>query len=734
MWQTRAGTWALAVVCKATYRLTPIESPVAEAQEEIYEDDTYWNDDESRSLAIASDLAPFKARADVVVVGHAFAPQKQPVRALSARLCVGDVDKSMEVWCDRGFGQSGQLLEGPRFTRMSLRYERAAGGPETSNPAGMRFDAPPDAYGMVAIPNLQPPGCLIAWRGETFDPIGFGPVAPAWPSRRDRLYQHASGWPYRRWFERPLPEDLDPAYFNVAPRDQQVDALRPNERIVLEGLHPEHPRLVTSLAGVRPRALAERQGQKREEIALVCDTLWIDTDRALCTLVWRGRIGLRHREEAGRVLIHEEGTAARGEAYAAVAGVGAPIASPSVSVSDGRDSNVRGPTLELSAAARASIARLESSTDPASTIVPTLEEAARAARMPATPFQDGGPQTGHAHAGAALPTTTAGGPLVPPRFVNNPKSVDRPLLVGPIAGVLGKETQSGAALIASSTPSNFRALASASLSPGLQTATIPPFNASAIEPLPFKTADNDIGWRSDSDALTVTDVAHTPFAFSAGALTSEPLERGDASPMAAPPVASGANQLPGLPEPPPMIGPLARADMKLVASAEEPEPSSPPTIAGPARKALPAVEPRRPLADLSLESCAAITASIARRRADEARILEAIELDRPSWEAIQARWFESIRRELERGKRDLLRRFDTAYIDQLEKERGPIQITEYAQIVVASERGNAIEVLEGLALPPGSLMRIERLWMERMGLDATFAEKVRESVDVARES
>ncbi|WP_437628023.1 DUF2169 domain-containing protein [Sorangium sp. So ce1151] len=49
----------------------------------------------------------------------------------------------------------------------------------------------------------------------------------------------------------------------------------------LENLHPEHPRLVTSLPGLRPRALAERASGGQEELALLCDTLWIDADRGL---------------------------------------------------------------------------------------------------------------------------------------------------------------------------------------------------------------------------------------------------------------------------------------------------------------------------------------------------------------------------------------------------------------------------------------------------------------------
>src|SRR5262245_25677233 len=117
---------------------------------------------------------------------------------------------------------------------MPLRYERAAGGPGTSNPAGMRFDAPPDRYGMVRIPNLQPTGCQVAQRGDRFEPIGFGPIAPQWPGRVD---------------------------FNAAPRDQWVESIRPDERIVLEGLHPDHAQLTTRLPGIRPYAVVEGAGR-----------------------------------------------------------------------------------------------------------------------------------------------------------------------------------------------------------------------------------------------------------------------------------------------------------------------------------------------------------------------------------------------------------------------------------------------------------------------------------------
>ncbi|WP_170229679.1 DUF2169 family type VI secretion system accessory protein [Polyangium fumosum] len=318
-WQAHSGTHALTVIVKATFVVEPGACSLAPAQEPVHEEDGHWNDDLARSVVTPSDKVPYKPRADVMLVGHAYTPGKQPARSVITRLVVGELDKSIEVWCDRGFRvQDGQLLEGPRFTKMPLRWERAAGGPETNNPAGLRFDAAPDAYGMVPLPNLQPPGMFVSKRSDTFAPVCYGPVGGEWPARKQRLGRLAGTFSQTGWAERPLPEKLDPQYFQAAPPDQQVAEIRPNERIVLEGLHPEHARVVTSLPGVRPSVVVDRATGEREDVKLIADTLWIDTDRGVCCVVWRGTIGLRSADEAGRIVVRMEGTGAQANAAAAV--------------------------------------------------------------------------------------------------------------------------------------------------------------------------------------------------------------------------------------------------------------------------------------------------------------------------------------------------------------------------------------------------------------------------------
>src|SRR5690242_18476689 len=97
VWRTGDGSFAMTVVCKATFALAMLESPLAPEQDPVQEVDDFWDDDEARSLHAASDLAPLKLRADVIVLGHAHAPSGQPATSIVARVVVGDIDKSIAV-------------------------------------------------------------------------------------------------------------------------------------------------------------------------------------------------------------------------------------------------------------------------------------------------------------------------------------------------------------------------------------------------------------------------------------------------------------------------------------------------------------------------------------------------------------------------------------------------------------------------------------------------------------
>jgi hypothetical protein len=94
------------------------------------------------------------------------------------------------------------------------------------------------------------------------------------------------------WQGQTLPADLEAAGFDVAPPDQRLDALRGDEPLILEGLHPEHASLTTQLPGATPIGLVEGPGGRVRRLAFSADTLWIDATTGLGALVFRGEVDL----------------------------------------------------------------------------------------------------------------------------------------------------------------------------------------------------------------------------------------------------------------------------------------------------------------------------------------------------------------------------------------------------------------------------------------------------------
>jgi hypothetical protein len=294
LWQKSRDEWALSVACKATFDIAPDELRLSVAQEAINEHDNHWDDDAERSVYSPGDLVPFKRHVDVTLVGNAFSPRRRPVRSLVARLSIGRVVKAIEVFGERAWTPAGPSEPLP-FATMALRYERAAGGPETQNPVGV----PPES---AQLPNLAPEGFGVPKRSEAIPPVGYGPVAADWLPRRRLLERGGKAIP-APFQQNPIYGEIEPAYFNCAPADQQLDELFPQQEIVLEHLHPEHALLRTRLPGVRPQVFVERRERAPEELPMRADSLWIDTDRSICTVTWRVTVPLWSRAERGRILV-----------------------------------------------------------------------------------------------------------------------------------------------------------------------------------------------------------------------------------------------------------------------------------------------------------------------------------------------------------------------------------------------------------------------------------------------
>jgi uncharacterized protein YjbI with pentapeptide repeats len=239
--------------------------------------DQHHENNAERSVVAPSDLAPYLPRGEVVLSGHAHAPSPTPHQAVRLSV-VGSrplVDKTLHVFGERMWVEGDQLTAPVPFTRIPLRYERTSRGHAgyEENPVGMSRG-----------PGLPAPNVV-----DPQDPdaaAGFGPVSGRWPPRL-RLLRGLDG----SLLDQPepaLPDTFAWSFFHVAPPDQRCAFFEGNEWVVLEGLHPEVPRFESRLPSALGRARIYSSAPGFTAVDLSADTLWIDSDRSLCCLTWRG--------------------------------------------------------------------------------------------------------------------------------------------------------------------------------------------------------------------------------------------------------------------------------------------------------------------------------------------------------------------------------------------------------------------------------------------------------------
>lgn len=270
------GRLSVTAIVKATFAFVQDKPMTPSAPDPIVVGDEHLDKNPSRSLAFASDLAPYLPRADVLLHGHALAFRGEPLASFTVRVIVAR-DKAVvlnkRVMVQGARDRAGQLVP---FAKMPLVYELAAGGAQSEeNPVGVTARGNSE-------PNIVDPR-------QKARPVGFGPIARKWPVRRKLL---GALDPAR--LDAPIPDIPDGfpwAYYNAAPEDQRIDFLRGDEWIVLEGMSADVERLQSSLP--RVVGVARLYGpspdlQAGRPLRLVADTLSIDADRRLCSVVFRG--------------------------------------------------------------------------------------------------------------------------------------------------------------------------------------------------------------------------------------------------------------------------------------------------------------------------------------------------------------------------------------------------------------------------------------------------------------
>jgi hypothetical protein len=241
-----AEVWLVAVKC--TFDIKPDGSTlVSNDQPPVLRVPEYNGEPGKSSLRFEADLVLTKTTTDVIVVGHAYAPQARPVAQMDVGFRVGPVQKVLRVSGDRSWGAVGTSSP-EKFSKMPLVYERAFGGvdgksehPERDgewrNPVGTGFAVSRSNLRGVAVPNFEYPNEPVGSWKDRPRPAGFGPIGPHWQPRVAFAGTYDDVWMKER--QPLLPADFDDRFFQCAPQDQQSPSfLHGGEPAVLYRLTP----------------------------------------------------------------------------------------------------------------------------------------------------------------------------------------------------------------------------------------------------------------------------------------------------------------------------------------------------------------------------------------------------------------------------------------------------------------------------------------------------------------
>lgn len=287
---------------KATFTLPPKDVALADKQAPVVLVDEYRGDPASSSLKYAGDMTLQKPATDVVLLGHAYAPEGQAPTSL-VTLQVGELKKSVQVFGDRVWkpGFFGHKMTKPEpFEKMPLVYERAFGGsdPEPRDPNKVDNEPRnPIGRGLVpknsrlpakgiALPNLEDPAHLIRRAGDRPAPACFAFTCGHWEPRRQLAGTYDEAWtktraPY-------LPLDFDPRFFqSAAPELIAPEFLTGGEPVEIVGAAPAGP-LRFALPVCTVEMIFHLDGKEsRAEPRL--DTVVFEPDEGRFTMLWRAR-------------------------------------------------------------------------------------------------------------------------------------------------------------------------------------------------------------------------------------------------------------------------------------------------------------------------------------------------------------------------------------------------------------------------------------------------------------
>ncbi len=282
--------------------LAPVTPPLA-----ISIGGKWRGDPATTSMVSEPQIAFTKPGTDVVLRGHAWAPQPGATEGVVG-IRVGALQKTARVFGDRRYqSRFGRVsISRPEsFERIPIIAERAYGGwdrrdedprrqrCEARNPVGRGFWLrAPDGDDKL-LPNFEEPQDLITSWSDRPAPACFGFIAPEWQPRLAFAGTYDQAWVRTR---KPLlPKNFDRRFFNAAaPGLVSALPMRGDEEVVVVGCSSRQRVAFRLPYAVGPGCRAKLLGGRTVEILLKLDTVTVDMDLGVVTLLWRGCLPARN--------------------------------------------------------------------------------------------------------------------------------------------------------------------------------------------------------------------------------------------------------------------------------------------------------------------------------------------------------------------------------------------------------------------------------------------------------
>jgi uncharacterized protein YjbI with pentapeptide repeats len=235
------------------------------------------------------------------------------MQPISANVTLGSLQKKLAVFGDRKFNALGLGSTPEPFQRMPIIPENAFGGPSyAQNPSGKGAEESlSERTGQLqrGMPNVELPNRLMVSPSDQPEPAGFWALTAASPQRAKLLGRFDDNWLKHRWPH--IPIDTDAAYFQTAPRDQQLDGFfRGDEPLAIQNMHPQFPLVQTNLPGMRARIFVSQRSKSNEqifkELLTQLETVWLLPDHLIGLVLYRTVVTITEFDAADILHVYGE--------------------------------------------------------------------------------------------------------------------------------------------------------------------------------------------------------------------------------------------------------------------------------------------------------------------------------------------------------------------------------------------------------------------------------------------